>query len=111
MILRKFVPVALLSISGLAGCYTTRIHTAYTPANVSLVASERWHHAIVGGVAELSDPVDLEGACPNAAPALIHEEVTFLNGVASGVTSGVYTPRTYTISCSASGGGGPGGSP
>jgi hypothetical protein len=40
--------------------------------------------------------------------AEIHEELTFLNVIVSADTAGIYTPRTYTLKCSAtapSGGG------
>ena len=97
MILRSLVLAGLLAV-GLGGCYTTRIHTGMQGTTPSLMATDRWHHAIVNGLAELSDPVDLEGVCPGGWSA-INEQVSFVNGLATVVTWGIYTPRTYTVTC------------
>jgi hypothetical protein len=69
------------------------------PKNVAPFATDRWHHAVVAGIAEISPPVDLEGNCSDGHWAEIKEELTFLNVVVSAGTSGIYTPRTYTVTC------------
>jgi hypothetical protein len=71
------------------------------------MATDRWHHTIVAGMAEISDPVDLDTDCPGGW-STINEEYSFLNGLVGGLTWGIYTPRTYTVICSS---GGPGGAP
>ena len=88
---------AVASVAG--GCYTTRVHSGMPGAIPAPLATERWHHTLVGGLAEVSDPIDLEALCPQGW-ATIHEEYTFLNGLVAGVTEQIYTPRTYTVTCS-----------
>ena len=105
---RLTTPTLLVSLglcSALAGCYTTRIHTGLQPQMPSITASERSHHTVVAGLAEISDPVDLDGACPAGSWASITEELTFINGLLGALTSSIYTPRTYTIMCTGGGAG------
>jgi hypothetical protein len=83
---------------GASGCYTTRIHSGIPGAMPALLANQRWHHTLVGGLAEISDPIDLDAVCPQGW-ATIHEEYTFLNGLVAGFTEQIYTPRTYTVTC------------
>jgi hypothetical protein len=102
MIIKTTVLRALLiagAVAAGAGCYTTRIHSGMPGSTPSLLATDRWHHTVVAGVAEISDPIDLEALCPQGW-ASIHEEYTFLNGLVAGVTSQIYTPRVYTVTCS-----------
>ena len=106
MNIKHLLPRTLLIgslLAGAAGCYSTRVNIGPAGGAASPMYTERWHHTIVGGLAEISDPVDLEGACPGGLAA-IHEELSFLNGVA-GAVFGIYTPRTYPLLC---GGGAPG---
>ena len=110
MIINTTVLRALLlagAVTAGAGCYTTRVHSGMPGSMPAPMATERWHHTLVVGVAEISDPIDLEALCPQGW-ASIHEEYTFLNGLAAGVTSQIYTPRVYTVTCS---GGAPAASP
>jgi hypothetical protein len=89
-------------LAGSAGCYTTRVHTGLPGATPSLMATDRWHHTIVAGMAEISDPVDLDTDCPGGW-STINEEYSFLNGLVGGLTWGIYTPRTYTVICGSGG--------
>lgn len=90
-----------MALAGLlaAGCYTTRITSGAPPQTVAPLAQDRWHHAAVVGIAEISPPVDLDGMCADRGWAEIKEQQTFLNGLVAGVTSSIYTPRTYSLSC------------
>ncbi|MEO5769651.1 MAG: hypothetical protein ABIS92_14965 [Polyangia bacterium] len=96
----KLIALALGSVL-MTGCYTTRIVSGAPPQSVAPLAQERWHHTVVVGMAEVSPPVDLEANCPGRAWSEIKEESTFPNGVVSSVTSSLYTPRTYTVTCGA----------
>jgi hypothetical protein len=79
---------------------TMMIGLAGVPPNtVAPMAQDRRHHSVVAGIAEISPPVDLDGMCTNGDWAEIKEELTFLNGVVNVGTAGIYTPRTYTLSC------------
>jgi hypothetical protein len=102
MIIKKAALRALLLAAAVttgAGCYTTRIHAGPPGVMPAPLATGRWHHTLVGGLAEIADPIDLEALCPQGW-ATINEEYSFLNGLAASVTSQIYTPRTYTVTCS-----------
>jgi hypothetical protein len=107
---QKSLLTALLALGALAisGCFTTKIHTAVRPLGFSLTHEAKVHHTVLYGLAELSDPIDLEAACPNGTWAVIDEELTFLTGLVAGLTYQLYTPREYTVHCGA--GGAPAGS-
>ena len=91
----------LLFLGPAAACYTTRIHTGVAAVGPSRFAEDKLHHTVVFGIAEASEPVDLEAACPRSTWAEMREEQTFANGVVGALTSSLYTPRTYTIMCAA----------
>jgi Bor protein len=88
---------------GLSGCFTTRIHSGYQPALPAQAAAATQHHTLALGIAELSEPADLDGVCPGGTWATIEEKQTPVNGLLAALTSQIYTPRTYAISCSAGG--------
>jgi hypothetical protein len=96
----KTIMIGVVLASALiSGCYTTRIVSGVAPKTVAPMAQDRWHHSVVVGIAEISPPVDLDAMCTNRDWAEIKEELTFLNGVVTAGTGGIYTPRTYTLSC------------
>ena len=96
------VRVALLLLASLsASCYTTTIRSGAPPAAPGVEYDARWHHGLVWGIAELSGPYDLAHVCPRGWSS-IKTETSFLNGLTSAVTSGVYSPQTITVQCSAS---------
>lgn len=83
------VLAAALAASG--GCYKTTY--MMQPSNIgtpSPTAGEHWHWSLLN-IIELSSPVNLQEACPNAAPASIEESVTFLGGLINAVL-GTYVP-------------------
>lgn len=96
----NMIKLAIVCLLG-AGCYTTRIVSGVPAQNVAPMAQGAWHHSVVMGIAEISPPVDLVGLCPQGSWAVINEEMSFLNGLVGGLTGGVYTPRTYTVTCGA----------
>jgi hypothetical protein len=100
--IRQIVLAGVLLL-GLGGCYTTRIHSGNQGTLPSPMATERWHHTLVVGLAEVSDPIDLDSVCPARSWATIDEKLTFVNGFVAGVTNQIYTPRTYTVTCSGTG--------
>ena len=99
---RRAVLAGALMLS-VSGCYTTRIHSGVPGTMLSPMANERWHHTLIAGLAEVSDPVDLDGVCPPGAWGTISEELSFLNGLVGAVTWQIYAPRTYTITCGGAG--------
>ena len=90
---------AALSFST-TGCYTTTLRSGRLPALAGIEYDQKWHHGLVWGIAELSGPYNLARACPQGW-AVVKTETSFLNGLVSAVTSGVYSPQTVTVQCSA----------
>lgn len=94
----------LLLLVTAAGCFRTNIQSGVPVGPASAIAEGVSHHAVIAGAVELSVPGDLEGACPQRGWAAISESVAPLQVVLQVITFGIYTPRTYTISCAAQGG-------
>jgi hypothetical protein len=67
--------------------------------------AEKWHHnAVLGGVVEVSDPVNLKSECGNGEWTSVKTELTFINGFASGLVNAfipIFTwhPKTVEVSC------------
>jgi len=92
---------AVFALLGSAGCYTTTLQSGLPAAPPTVEYDDKWHSGVVLGIAELSGPYDLQKICPNGW-AQIKTETSFVNGVVELVTSGIYSPQTVTIHCSAS---------
>ena len=43
-------------------------------------------------------PIDVRTQCPNGV-AFVDTQMTFLNGLVSGLTFGIFTPRAVSITC------------
>ena len=71
----------ILSILLLSGCTTINFENG--AASNKEYTSEKWHHNVVLGLIEVSDPVDLEKECANKEWDTVQTEVSFLNGLAS----------------------------
>ena len=91
--------IAALSCSAV-GCYTTTIRPGKPAAPAGIEYDEKWHHGLVWGIAELSGPYNMSRVCPQGW-AVVKTETSFLNGLVSTVTDGVYSPQTVTVQCSA----------
>jgi hypothetical protein len=102
--LRRLVATSTLAGLGftVAGCYTTSIRSGKLAQPPGIEYDQRWHHGLVWGIAELSGPYNLSRVCPRGW-AVITTQTSFLNGVVSAVTSGLYSPQTVTVQCSAEG--------
>lgn len=80
------------------GCYTTTIHSGAPASPAGIEYDGKWHHGLVWGIAELSGPYNMAHVCPQGW-ATIKTETSFLNGLVSTATSGVYSPQTVTVQC------------
>jgi hypothetical protein len=90
---------ALAAAAFASGCFTTHVRTGAPPAAPSVFAQDRWHHAVVFGIAEISEPVDLDGMCPNESWARIDEQVSVASWFVTAVTGSMYAPRLYSVAC------------
>jgi len=97
----RTLKVALLVFGSLvAGCYRIKYTTNQTPA--AAPNYDQWHHNMIFGLAEISDPVNVSQACPNAVAAVENQQ-TFVNGLVTWLTLGfIWEPTTVTVTCKAS---------
>jgi hypothetical protein len=97
--LLTFSSLAVLGFTGV-GCYTTTLRSGKLAERPGIEYDQKWHHGLVWGIAELSGPYNLARVCPRGW-AVVRTETSFLNGLVSAVTSGLYSPQTITVQCSA----------
>lgn len=94
--MRRPVRLALLIATFLlAGCYHQVVRTGATPAPGD-AAVNRTANVFFFGLA--GTEIDARTDCPGGV-AVIETQQTFLNGLVSILTLGIYTPRTVTIRC------------
>ena len=81
----------------LASCYE-HTYTVGGGAPASPVVYGEWQHHWLGGlIGERTH--EMGEICPSGN-ATIHDEQTFLNGLVTALTGGIYAPTTVTIRCS-----------
>jgi hypothetical protein len=98
--MNRFVLVALLV--ALSGCFHIHYVVGDQPPTPATPTAEEWHHVLVFGLAEISDPVNVTTICPGGLQRVDSEE-TFVNGLVHLLTASIYTPQTVSVTC------GPGG--
>ena len=56
----------------------------------------RWNHYLIGGLApiDVSDAKEMAGGARNYT---VKTEISFVNGLISGLTGGIYAPSTTTV--------------
>lgn len=93
---KLLIPIALLGLA-LPGCYHARFVTNAAPGQVHSETS----HFFLGGL--IGHAVyDTSRVCPNGVSS-IHARTTFLDGFLTGLTGGIWAPRTVTVVCAAGG--------
>lgn len=91
---RRVGTLALLALT--AACYE-HTYTIGTGAPAGPVVYDHWQNHWLGGLIG-EERLDLATVCPSGN-ATIHDEQTFLNGLVSALTSGIYTPTQVTVRC------------
>ena len=83
-------------LAGATGCF----HVNYVTDKPAAPSPEYddWHHDLIFGLAELSDPVDVPKICPKGY-ARIESEMSFVNGLVQVITFNIYNPQTVTVTC------------
>lgn len=88
--------LALVALLAAAGCFEHSVHVG-GGAPRGPVVYDRWENFWLGGlIGHVS--VDLDRLCPSGR-ATVEAKQTFLNGLVSGLTSGIYTPTTVRVRC------------
>ncbi len=98
MIRKRWVSASLLLLST-AGCFHQVVNTGRTPG--STVVDKPWVSTWLWGLVA-AQPIDARQACPSGV-AVITTEQSFVNGLVSAVTLGIYTPQHVTITCASGG--------
>lgn len=103
--LAKRVPVVALLV-GLclvfSGCLKTQIVTDRPASNDQ--AELLWAHGFVNGlVPPINAPLDAEPVCGEAGVSEVYFRQTFVQWVAQGLTSSLYTPQRFTATCAQGG--------
>ncbi len=90
------VAAALGLVIATTGCYE-HTFTVGQGAPAGPVVHEEWQDHCLGGLIGEKD-LDIGQLCPSGN-ATIHDEQTFLNGLVSGLTGGIYSPTTVKVRC------------
>ncbi len=64
------------------------------------IVYKHWHHHWLFGLIrpKLQEQVDIDKLCPSGS-AVIHQEVSFTNGIVDVLTAFIYSPTTVTVTC------------
>jgi hypothetical protein len=94
--MRKFVGLAALALLG-TGCYHATVNTGLQPG--TQVIHQQWAHGWIFG---LVPPATVEAAkqCTGGV-ATVETQMSFLNGLVSNLTFGIYTPMDIKVTCAA----------
>ena len=88
----------------MTGCYHQTVNTGLSPAPGPVINKT----AGVSFWGLSGAEVDATRECPNGV-AVVETQQTFLNGLIAGLTLGLYTPQTVSITCAAGNNPAPGG--
>ncbi len=86
--------IGLAALFLTAGCYRATVETGFAP---SFDKHSQWVHSWVFGLIP-PQVVQAEKVCPRGV-AVVETRHSFLNQVVAGLTAGIYTPITVTVTC------------
>lgn len=87
--------LAMFGLLGAGACFHQVVQTG-APAG-STVVDKPWVNGWLWGLVA-NDPVDIRRECPMGA-AVVETEQSFVNGLVSALTVGIYTPQHVRITC------------
>ena len=96
--MKKILAIFVILLSG----YTTIHFDRNENLDLNATKSETWHHNVVFALVEVSDPVDLEKECGDKEWSSVKTELTFINGLVSGIVNSIaplWYPKTVEVSC------------
>jgi hypothetical protein len=97
--LARWTAAAALAVTA-SGCYHATIETGAAPGTDTITIP--WAHGFIYGLVPPS-VVNAAQRCPRGV-AKVETQMSFLNGLASAVTFGIYTPMQIDVTCSGGGG-------
>lgn len=96
---KKLVIAIFLVGIATSGCHKIYYHNGGPAvANKASAQYNEWHHDGVFGLVEFSEPVNLKTRCQKGWDT-VETENSFLTGLVSGLTYGLYTPREANVVC------------
>lgn len=95
--MRRTVMLALATLV-LGGCYHATVNTGLTPGSTQI--NQPWATSFIYG---LVPPATVEAMqqCGAAGVARVETQHSFLNALVGGITFGLFTPMTITVTCGA----------
>jgi len=87
----------LAGLFTLGGCYHQVVQTGL-PAGTQTVAKP-WTPTWIFGLVPAT-PIDVRATCRSGV-AVVDTQMTFMNGLVSGLTLGIFTPRSVLVTCAA----------
>lgn len=89
----------LAAVLVLVGCYHAVIDTGLAPSPVTI--DQQWASGFIYGLVP-PNPVGTMQKCPHGV-AKVETQHSFLNSLVAGITVGIYTPMTITVTCAQTG--------
>ena len=93
--MKKGMLFAGVSALMLSGCYHAVIDTGRAPNGTTI--QRPWAHGFIAGLVPPS-VTETAKQCPSGV-AKVETKHSFLNGLVAGLTYGIYTPMTITVTC------------
>lgn len=92
---RRWVPMVLCV--SLAACFHQVVQTGRNPAAVPVVIDKPFVTTWLWGLVA-ADEIDVRKECP-AGVAVVTTEMSFMNGLATAITLGIWSPQHVTVTC------------
>jgi hypothetical protein len=93
---RRWFPMVLCVVS-LAACFHQVVTTGRTAASTPVVIDKQWVTTWLWGLVA-ADEIDVRKECP-AGVAVVTTEMSFMNGLATAITLGIWAPQHVTVTC------------
>lgn len=92
--------VLLALVATMSGCYHAKVTTGLTPSAevIDKPFAVGWIYGLVP-----PSPISAAEECPNGV-AMVETEISFVNGLVSGITFGIFTPMHIKVTCATGGG-------
>lgn len=99
--MKRLISLLLIPIFALAmsGCYSAQVTTGKDPGRT---IEKQWATGLINGLATPGANIDVAQRCENGV-ARVESEISFLNLLANGITFGIYSPMSVTVTCAAGG--------
>lgn len=91
----RSVLASLLAVGATSACFRQVVNTGQAAG--STVIQQSWVSTWVFGLVA-AKPIDTRTMCPGGV-ATVESQTSFVNGLAAGLTIGIWTPQTVRITC------------